>query len=135
MNFQRAFIPYGSGWSTPFVKWQGSLAGAHPLKLGAECATKALARRGISPQVLDAIVLGWTVPSTQCFYGAPWVAGLLGAPGITGPMVMQACATSVRAVQTAAHLVEAGEREKVLVLTADRCSNGPHLYYPDPQGP
>ena len=109
MIFERSFIPYGSGWSTPFVKWQGSLAGLHPLKLAAECAARALARRNLSPQVIDQIVLGWTVPSPQCFYGAPWVAGLLGAPHATGPMVMQACATSVRALVTAGDIVFNGE--------------------------
>ncbi len=135
MKLQRSFIPYGTGWSTPFVKWQSSFASLHPLKLAAECAAKALAKRSIDPKSLDEIVLGWTVPSTQCFYGAPWVAGMIGAPQATGPMVAQACATSARALVTAAYALEAGDRERVLVLTADRCSNGPHLYYPDPNGP
>lgn len=135
MRFERSFIPYGFGWSTPFVKWQGAFSGLHPLKLASECAAKAFARRGVPASVIDGIVLGWTIPSTQCFYGAPWVAGMIGAPGVTGPMVMQACATSARSMLTAAQSVECGDREMVLVLTADKCSNGPHLYYPDPAGP
>lgn len=28
-----AFIPYGIYWSTPFAKWQGTLANMHSLKL------------------------------------------------------------------------------------------------------
>ena len=135
MAFERAFIPYGTGWSTPFVKWQGSFANLHPLKFAAQCAGLAFARGKVDPKSLDSLVLGFTVPSTQCFYGAPWVAGQIGAPDITGPMVMQACATGARAITTAAALVEGGTNERVLVLTADRCSNGPHLYYPDPSGP
>lgn len=135
MQYQRSFIPYGSHWSTPFAKWQGSLSGLHPLRLVADSARAALARAGIDPSVLDGLVLGFTVPSPQCFYGAPWVAGMAGAPHLTGPMVMQACATSARSLQTAASQVEEGACAKVLVLTADKCSNGPHVYYPAPDSP
>lgn len=28
-----AFFPYGAYWSTPFAKWQGSIAHLNPLKL------------------------------------------------------------------------------------------------------
>jgi len=133
--FERAFIPYGTHWSTPFAKWQGSLASLHPLRLAAASTQAMLARGDLDPQVLDGIVLGWTVPSAQSFYGAPWMAGMIGAPDITGPMVMQACATSVRALETAAQGIETRERSKTLVLTADKCSNGPHVYYPDGNAP
>jgi len=128
-------IPYGCGWSTPFAKWQGSFAGLHPLKLAAESTKAGLARAGVEPSALDGIVLGWTVPSKHCFYGAPWVAGLIGAEGITGPMIAQACATSARCVQTASQQVAGGENDVVLVLTADKCSNGPHMTWNDPKGP
>jgi len=134
-SFERSFIPYGSHWSTPFAKWQGSLASLHPLRLGADSVRAQFERRGIDPSALDSVVLGWTVPSQQSFYGAPWVAGMIGAPQATGPMVMQACATSVRAIQTAAADVETGACEKALVLTVDKCSNGPHVYYPDGGAP
>ena len=133
--FEKACIPYGSGWSTPFAKWQGSLAPLHPLKLAAQSASSALRRAGIAPDVLDGIVLGWTVPSKHSFYGAPWVAGLIGAEGITGPMVAQACATSARCIDTAAQAVESGQNGTVLVLTADKCSDGPHIVYPQPKNP
>jgi acetyl-CoA acetyltransferase len=103
--------------------------------LAAESARNALSRAKVDPAQLDGIVLGFTVPSTQCFYGGPWVAGMVGAPNITGPIVMQACATSARSLQTAVGAVEQGEWSKVLVLTADKCSNGPHLYFPDGQAP
>jgi acetyl-CoA acetyltransferase len=75
------------------------------------------------------------VPQRHCFYGAPWVAGLIGVSRLTGQMVSQACATSVRVASNAALEVEAGTRDCVLALCCDRVSNGPHLYYPDPTGP
>ena len=38
MALQKAFMPYGGYWSTPFVKWQGSFADLHPMKFAAELA-------------------------------------------------------------------------------------------------
>lgn len=128
-----AYVPYGGYFCSPFVKWQGSLASQHPLKLAASCAQQALADRQIPVKSLTSLVLGFTVPSKHSFYGAPWVAAMIGAPEITGPTVMQACATSARCLATAAAQVSADD--VVLVLAADRTSNGPHLYYPDPNGP
>jgi acetyl-CoA acetyltransferase len=135
MTLEKAFVPYGCYWSTPFCRWQGSFANLHSLKFAAEVGQRALAERKIPLEVLETLVLGWTVPQKSAFYGAPWVAGLLGAPGITGPMIGQACATSAKCVETAAQEVECGASRVALVLAADRCSNGPHLYHPNPLAP
>jgi acetyl-CoA acetyltransferase family protein len=88
--------------------------------------------RNIQPDALDALFLGWTVPQQHGFYGAPWVAGLLGAPSLTGPSISQACATSGRVIANAAMEVELGTRKTVLALLCDRTSNSPHVYYPNP---
>jgi acetyl-CoA acyltransferase len=48
---------------------------------------------------------------------------------------MQACATSVRVLATAAEEIETGLARTALAATCDRTSNGPHLYYPNPKGP
>jgi acetyl-CoA acetyltransferase family protein len=135
MPLEKAFIPYGAYWCTPFCRWQGSLAGVSALKLLGEVAPRALKARDIAPTVFDGVVLGWTVPQKHFFYGAPWAAAMLGAPGISGQMVSQACATSARALHNAALEVEAGEKQCMLALCCDRTSNGPHLYYPNPAGP
>ena len=134
MKLTGAYVPYGSYWSTPFVKWQGSLATQHPLKLAAACGKQVFEAKGVDVKSLSSLVLGFTVPSKHSFYGAPWVAAMMGAPELTGPTVMQACATGARCLATAAAAVMAGE-EAVAVVTADRTSNGAHLYYPDPGGP
>src|SRR5262249_29711752 len=41
VRFEKAFVPYGGYWSTPFVRWQGSLAQSHPVRLSAEVASRA----------------------------------------------------------------------------------------------
>ena len=136
MRFEKTFVPYGGYWSTPFVRWQGSLAQSHPVKLAAEVATRALAERGIEPTAFDSLFFGMTVPSPHSFYAAPWVAGLIGNPDISGPTIMQACATSARLIGQAAGEVDAEQgRRCILGITADRTSNGPHIYYPDASGP
>jgi acetyl-CoA acetyltransferase family protein len=135
MRFQNGYVPYGAYWSTPFCKWQGSLANFHAVSLAAHVARKALAQRDIAPAALDGLVLGMTVPQKHSLYGAPWLAAMIGAEGGTGTMVSQACATGARALATAASEVETSGERTVLAITADRCSNGPHIYYPNPQGP
>jgi acetyl-CoA acetyltransferase len=135
--FQAAYIPYGGYWSTPFVKWQGNFASLHPLTFAAEIARRALQERDISPEVFTNLYFGTTVPAKGSFYGAPWLAGLIGADGITGPTFAQACATSARVLGSAAQAVETEQDAApiILCLAADRTSNGPHLLYPNPLGP
>ena len=137
MAFQNVFIPYGGYWCTPFVKWQGNFANLHPLTFAAETARRALAERKLEPALMEALYLGTTVPSPHAFYGAPWVAALIGAEGLTGPTFAQACATSARVIGSAAFQVEteSAARPAILCLTADRTSNGPHLTYPNPTNP
>jgi acetyl-CoA acetyltransferase family protein len=134
MQFEKAYIPYGGYWSTPFCRWQGSLGHLHSLKFGAKTAVEALTARKISPEVLDGLFLGMTVPQQFSFYGVPWVAGMIGAPGITGPTIGQACATSGKVISAAAMEIELGTHSAILALLCDRTSNSPHIYYPNPLG-
>ena len=131
MYFADVAIPLGSAWSSPFAKWQGTLSEVHSLDVAQAVTSRALADRGIGVEQLDGIVLGWTVPQRDIFYGAPTLAARLGAPGLTGPMVAQACATSVAAVHAAAGQVASGAGTQ-LVVTTDRVSNGPTLSWPAP---
>jgi len=135
MAYQKSFIPYGGYWSTPFARWQGSFANLHTLKFAADVTRKALAARNISPKTFSNLYLGLTIPAPQSFYGAPWLAGMIGAEGVTGPVFSQACATSARVIGSAAQSVETQGDAAILCITADRTSNGPHLLYPNPLSP
>ncbi|MCW9033456.1 MAG: thiolase family protein [Rhodospirillales bacterium] len=131
----KAEIPYGAYWSSPFSRWQGSLANLHAVKFGADTAKKELEKRNIPVDDFDYAVLGSSVPQKGSFYGAPWLAGLVGADKAGGPMIYQACATGVRTLLSAVQEIEVGMAEKALVVNADRTSNGPHILYPNPSGP
>ena len=131
MEFDAA-IPLGATWSSPFVRWQGSLADLDSLDLAAQVAADGLARAAVDPGQLDSLVLGISVPQHRSFYGGPTLAAQIGAPGITGPMLSQACATSVICLATAAQSSTlAGDT--VAVVTTDRTSNGPVLTHPAPK--
>ena len=131
----QSYVPYGGYWATPFARWQGSLAHLHALTFAAWVAQRELGRRGIPPQRFDYGVLGLTIPQRSCFYGLPWLMGLIGAEHVGGPTVSQACATSARCLAAARDEIAAGAAACTLVVTADRTSNGAHLYYPAPEGP
>nr|WP_315190249.1 thiolase family protein [uncultured Albidiferax sp.] len=129
-----AYIPYGVYWSTPFAKWQGSLAHLNALPLAAAVGKQALAARGFDMAQIDLAILGLTNPQKGSFYGLPYVTGLMGIDRVAGPTIQQACATSVRALQMAAQEVQCGTATSALLVMADRQSNGPVVYYPDPTG-
>ncbi|MCC6663082.1 MAG: thiolase family protein [Polyangiaceae bacterium] len=133
--FEKTFIPYGLYWSTPFCRWQGTLANAHSLELAAQVTAEVLAQKKVDPKAFDSVMLGMTVIQRSSFYGAPWLAAMIGATGATGPTFAQACATSARVIASASAEVELGQSAAVLAVTCDRTSNGPHLYYPDPTAP
>ncbi len=130
-----AFIPYGIYWSTPFAKWQGSLANLHSMKLAAICGKQALTAKKFPLEAIDYGILGITNPQPSSFYGLPWVTGMMGIDRVAGPTVTQACATSARSLQMASHEVADGGSACTLVVCADRMSNAAVIYYPDASAP
>ena len=131
----KAEIPYGAYWSTPFARWQGAFSNLNAVEFAAHTLKRELARRDIPGAVIEHGVLGLTVPQKHSFYGMPWLAGMAGLSHLTGPTVMQACATGVRALLAAVQEIDAGICSTSLAITCDRTSNGPHIYYPNPRGP
>jgi len=128
-------IPYGAYWSTPFARWQGSLSHLNSVEFAAHVARDELQKRQIPVDGFDHAVLGITVPQHHSFFGLPWLTGMLGAERVAGPTISQACATSARCLLAAAQEIDAGMATTSLVIATDRTSNGPHMYYPNPQGP
>jgi acetyl-CoA acetyltransferase family protein len=133
--FTKAYIPFRGYFSTPFAKWQGSLAQFHSLELAAATVKRWLGEREISPEVVDYVFLGYTIHQKQGFYGGPWVAAMLGATDVPGIALSQACSTSTSCLYQAAAGVELGSFETAGVVVCDRTSNGPHVVWPNPAGP
>lgn len=129
MKYENVAIPAGAVWSSPFVRWQGALADISSLDVAAAVTTRALADRVIDIEIVDELVLGMTVPQRGSFFGPPTLAAQIGIPGVTGPIIAQACATGVAALHSAAATVACNGGVE-LVVTTDRTSNGPTLTYP-----
>ncbi|WP_018700687.1 thiolase family protein [Amorphus coralli] len=131
----QAYIPYGAYFASPFARWGGDLAHLHAMEFAAHVTRNALEARSIAPEIFDYAAYGLTVPQKSSFYCVPWFAGMIGAERLTGPTINQACATGARLFLAAAGEIAVGAATTCLVVSGDRCSNGPHLYYPAPHGP
>jgi acetyl-CoA C-acetyltransferase len=131
----KAYIPYKAYYSSPFARWQGTLANEHSIIFGAKTARAWLAANKINPEIFDYFILGATVGQPHIFYGGPWASALLGAEHVGGFLVSQACSTSTTILYQAAIGIETGLYSNVFNLMTDRCSNGPHTIWPNPNGP
>jgi acetyl-CoA acetyltransferase len=131
----KAFIPYRGYYSTPFSRWQGAMANEHAIVLAAETSKRFLMERKWDAGMFDYLILGMTIGQPQWFYGSPWAAAMIGAASIPGMLISQACTTSTTCIYQAGVGVETGLYRNVYALMTDRCSNGPHTVWPNPQGP
>lgn len=131
----KAYIPYKGYYSTPFCRWQGSMANENAIVLAADTSRRWLAEKKWDPKLFDYMFLGITIGQKHWFYGSTWAAALMGAPNIPGVTLSQACTTSTTCIQQAAVGIETGLYQTPFVLATDRCSNGPHTVWPNPNGP
>jgi acetyl-CoA acetyltransferase len=131
----KAYIPYRGYYSTPFAKWQGTLANEHSVVFGAATSKRFFEAKGWDPLMLDYVLVGSTVYQKQWFYSGPWASALMGATGAPGVLVSQACSTPTFTLYQAGMGVETELFENSWCLLADRCSNGPHAVWPNPNGP
>jgi acetyl-CoA acetyltransferase len=134
MKLGNVCIPASAAWSSPFARWQGAAADLSSLELVTQVTERALARGGVEWPFTQ-IVLGITIPQKEAFFGPPTLAARLGLGHISGPMVAQACATSVRCVHVAATDQLGSSDGAHLVVATDRTSNGPQVIYPRPTAP
>ena len=133
--FSKAYIPYRGYYCTPFAKWQGSLANENSITLGAATSKRWLEAKNISPEIFDYLILGITIGQPAVFYGGPWSSALLGAEHVPGLTISQACSTSTTGLFQAAMGLETDSFSTAYTLFTDRCSNGPHTIWPNPNGP
>jgi len=57
----KAYIPYRGYYSTPFVRWQGSLANEHSIVLGANTSRRFFESKGWDPKWIEYVLVGSTV--------------------------------------------------------------------------
>jgi acetyl-CoA acetyltransferase len=137
-RYQKAYIPYGGYYSSPFCRWQGSMQYDNAITLGANTAKRwFLERRKIDPTVIDYLFFGTTVAQHHWFFAHQWSGAILtdDKKYVPGLFIHQACSTSTTILNLCAMNLELGVYEVAFGLMADRCSNGPHTIWPNPLGP
>jgi acetyl-CoA acetyltransferase family protein len=134
---EKAYIPYGGFYSSPFCRWQGKMANENAIELGAKTARKWFLSRDLDPTVIEYLYYGITVSQHYMFHSHNWAAAMLvdGKKNLPGLMVNQACTTSATCIHLAAVNIEVGTYETAFALMSDRCSNGPHTVWAQPLGP
>jgi acetyl-CoA acetyltransferase len=87
--------------------------------------------------LLEYLYFGMTIAQNRMFYSHNWAGAMLmdGRKNLPGLFVHQACTTSTTCIHLAAVNIEAGTFDTAFALMTDRCSNGPHLIWPNPLGP
>jgi len=136
-KLNKAYIPFRGYYSSPFCRWQGSLANENAIVLGATTANRWFKHRKIDPTVIDYLYFGYTVVQHHIFYGHTWAAAMVveGKKDVPALLVSQACTTAVTCIYLAATNIELGAYQTGFALVSDRCSNGPHICWANPLGP
>jgi acetyl-CoA acetyltransferase len=113
------------------------MANENAIVLGANTAKRWFESRDIDPTIMEYLYFGMTVAQNRMFYSHNWATAMIldGRKDVPGLFVHQACTTSVTCIHLAAVNIEAGSYETAFTLMTDRCSNGPHLVWPNPMGP
>jgi 3-oxoacyl-[acyl-carrier-protein] synthase-3 len=91
--------------------------------MAAEAAKCALAKRGMSPKELDALVVATVTPDMLFPSTACLVQHKLGAAGLWGFDLSAACSAFVYALQVGAQFIAAGSHERVMVIGSDTMSS------------
>ena len=131
----KAFVPFRGYYSTPFSRWQGSMANENSIVLAGNTSKRWLAEKNWDPKMFEYLILGITISQHHQFYASAWAAAIMGAGHIPGVILSQACTTSTTSIYQAALGVETGLWKNCYALMTDRCSNGPHTVWPNPLGP
>ncbi len=135
--YTKAFIPYKGYYTTPFSRWQGSMQNDNAVLLGANTARRWFLEKKIDPTILDYMYFGATVAQKHWFLSHTYAAAILtdDQKFLSALFVNQACSTSTTILNLLAMDMELEVYGVGYLLTADRCSNGPHTIWANPLGP
>jgi acetyl-CoA C-acetyltransferase len=116
------------GARTPFAKFNGAFAPLSAVELGAHAIRAALARAGVAPDAVDAVVVGQVVQA-GAGQGPARQASLRAGIGWDVPTVTinKLCLSGLTAVVDAARLVRTGEAAVVVAGGQESMTNAPHL--------
>ena len=116
------------GARTPFGRFRGGLAPLSASDLGAHAIRAALERTGVSPELIEAVIVGQVVqagagqgPARQASLGAGigW--------DVHTVTVNKLCLSGLTAVIDAARMIRAGDADFVIAAGQESMTNAPHV--------
>jgi len=117
-----------SGARTPVGRFGGAFKDISAPDLGAIAIKAAIERAGISPEMVDEVVLGNAIQAAEAGYAARLASLKSGIPHDTPTMaVNRQCSSGLEAINMAAQLVRTGEAEIVVAGGTENMSQVPFL--------
>ncbi len=120
-----------AGVRTPFADYNGPLAAVSPTDLGIKAAREVLARAGVPPQDVGAVITGSMAQASFDTYCLPRHVGLYSDVPIEVPahMVQRVCGTGLEVLMQAADVVAHKEIDVTLCVGAESMSRNPVASY------
>lgn len=111
---------------TPYGKMGGSLKSMTVADLSAVVFKEAIARAGITAEMVDEIVMGETRPSSAIHNVARYAALMAGFPyETTAYTIQQACSSAMAAIQCSANKIAVGMADIIIAGGVESMSNAP----------
>jgi acetyl-CoA acetyltransferase family protein len=117
------------GARTPMAEYTGKLKDFSALDLGAIAARAAMARSGVTPEMIDHVVIGNVLQnSSDAVYGARHVGLKAGVPiEVPALTVNRLCGSGIQAAISGGQMILLGEADIVLTGGAESMTQAPHV--------
>lgn len=113
---------------TPTGKFLGALSDVKAVELGAITLAETLKRSGLSPDLIEEVIMGQVVQAGSGQNSARQAALKAGLSNEVGALTInKVCGSGLKAVILAAQSIRAGDQQAVLAGGMESMSNAPHL--------
>lgn len=113
---------------TPFGKFGGSLKSLQAVDLGAIAIKEAVNRAGISPEMVDEVIMGMVLQGGAGQVPARQAARKAGLPWeVQAETINKVCASGLRSVTLADQIIRAGDADIIVAGGMESMSNAPYL--------
>lgn len=113
---------------TPTGKFLGALSDVKAVELGAITLAETLKRSGLSPDLIEEVIMGQVVQAGSGQNPARQAALKAGLSNEVGALTInKVCGSGLKAVILAAQSIRAGDQQAVLAGGMESMSNAPHL--------
>ncbi len=117
-----------SGVRTPFGKFGGGLKDLSSSDLGAAVIKEAVRRAGISPEMVDEVIMGCVLQGGQGQIPSRQAARKAGLPWeIKTETINKVCASGMRSVTLADQIIRSGDEEIIVAGGMESMSQAPYL--------